>query len=195
MTKPPNTETSEGYSAFAGQRLLARGALTDVVRAVHRWDGPAPLVLEDDTGRLVELDLRGSLDESLARVASAPEPKASRGRPKLGVTAREITLMPRQWEWLAAQPGGASATVRRLVDAARRDTAPLEEDRRAREALYKIMTVLAGDLPGYEEVTRAFFAGDFERLTALVAAWPVDVRGYLQSLMARIDARPGRTIL
>lgn len=177
---------SRPCTAFAGDRLLASGPLAEVALAVRRaaaGGGAALLVFDDATGRVVDLDLRGSEAEVLARLAppaagpdAAPEAlpgRRGRGRPRLGVVAREVTLLPRHWDWLAAQPGGASVTLRRLVEAARR--ADGRSERAARDAAYRFMTALAGDRPGYEEATRALYAGDRARFDAQVASWPADV--------------------
>jgi hypothetical protein len=141
------------------------------------------LIFNDDDGRQVELDLRGQIGEVLARIA--PKPHApQRGRPKLGVTAREVTLMPAQWEWLASQPGGASATLRRLVDQARRSGA--SRRREAQEAVHRVLFALAGDLSDFEEVNRAFYAEDWDRMTNLMGSWPIGVRSYAERLVARV---------
>ena len=111
-----------------------------------------------------------------------PPAARGRGRPKLGVVAREVTLLPRHWEWLNAQPGGASVALRKLVEAARRDTLTSDQKRLAREAAYRFMSTMAGDLPRFEEASRALFADDRTRLTTLIARWPGDVRTYLVKL-------------
>jgi hypothetical protein len=104
------------------------------------------------------------------------------GRPKLGVVAREVTLLPRHWDWLKAQPGGASAALRRLVDAERRRQKEENDPRPAREAAYRFMSAMAGNLAGFEDTARALFAGDYERLRALTRAWPRDVRDHALGL-------------
>ncbi len=195
---------SESCTAFAGHRLLRSGSLVEVARAVKTAaDGGSNdpiLVFDDATGRVVDLDLRGTEADVVGRLVrtadgdarrrepggSEPEVAASRGatqprgpgRPKLGVVAREVTLLPRHWEWLAAQPSGASAALRRLVDEARRITAPRQERRAAQEAAYRFMSGIGGDLPGYEEATRALFADDRLAFEARLAAWPEDVRAH-----------------
>ena len=156
------------YTAFREMQRLASGPLADVAVAVH---GTAGALVFDGDGRVIDLDTRGSAAEVAARYA---EPVRGRGRPSLGVQAREVTLLPRQWDWLATQSGGASATLRRLVDAARRN--PENERRAARDAAYRFMAAIAGDLPGYEEALRALFAGDETAFAAQIAAWPDDVR-------------------
>lgn len=170
-------------TAFEQGRRLAHGELGQValaLRAQLAADPTAqPLVFDDTTGAVIDLDLRGSDADVLARYATEP-PARGRGRPKLGVVAREVTLLPRQWDWLARQPGGASATLRRLIDAARRDAPP--DPRPAREAAYRFMAAIAGDLPGFEEAARALFAGDRERFRLHAAPWPGDLRQHAEAL-------------
>jgi hypothetical protein len=176
-------DETPSFTAFAADRLIAHGDLGDVTRAVHAAADLQPIAFEDATGRVVDLDLRGSADE--AAVRASPQvalTKPARGRPKLGVTAREVTLLPRHWDWLATQPGGASATLRRLVDDARRQSGAADAERQAKEAAYRVMTTLAGNFPGYEEAVRALFAGDAPRFAALTEAWPKDIADYVISL-------------
>ncbi|HEX2558954.1 DUF2239 family protein [Phenylobacterium sp.] len=180
------------YTAFAGHRLLARGPAAEVAVALKAaYDrGEARLVtFEDAAGRPTDFDLRGSAAEIAARHAPAEAPK--RGRPKLGVVAREITLLPRHWDWLAAQPGGASATLRRLVQAAMTDAEGPEARRQRLEAAYRVMSALAGDLAGFEEASRALFAGDLGKLDSLTAEWPADVRAYLAERLDGGEAPQG----
>jgi hypothetical protein len=160
--------------AFDGDRLLARGPLAEVARAVAAAADPAAVrVFVEETARPVDLDLRGTADAVVARLPPPPpEAPRGRGRPKLGVTPREVTLLPRHWDWLAAQPGGASVALRKLVEAAMRD--PREEARAGREAAYRLLTVLAGDRPGYEEAMRALFAGDRAAFDRHTGGWPAD---------------------
>jgi hypothetical protein len=139
------------------------------------------LVFDDATGRVVDLDLRGGPQEVAARYAPQ-RPHRPRGRPKLGVTAREVTLLPRQWEWLAAQPGGASVALRKLVEAARRADDGGTERKARQEAAYRFMSSMAGDLPGYEAAIRALFAGDRAGFDAELSAWPADVAAHARRL-------------
>ncbi|AXE97158.1 DUF2239 family protein [Paraburkholderia hospita] len=190
-------------TAFEGVRRLASGALKDVALAVkaaaERDGGASVLIFDDQTSRPIELDLRGSASDVLARLAdqqhgearqsepASDEPTAARGRgrPKLGVVAREVTLLPRHWEWLNGQPGGASVALRKLVDAARGASEGKDRMRQAQEAAYRFMTAMAGDLAGYEEATRALYANDAARFDAMTAAWPVDVRDHTRKLARR----------
>jgi DNA invertase Pin-like site-specific DNA recombinase len=187
------------YTAFAGDNLIAEGQLAEVVLAVKAASDAGAtriLVFQDATGAVVELDLRGSAEEVLGRlssldiVAEDPAPaRAGRGRPKLGVTAREVTLLPRHWDWLSRQPGGASAALRRLVEQAARHGAPADAAREAQTAAYKVMYALAGHLKHFEEALRALYADDFPRLSGLMEAWPKDISAYVRRLAALADER------
>ncbi|WP_321784323.1 DUF2239 family protein [Burkholderia pyrrocinia] len=193
------------YTAFDGRRRLASGPLATVALAV-RQAGDAMsgtiLIFDDATGRSIDLDLRGTADDIRARYAPPPgdapdaagEPAGAgeqrgRGRPKLGVVSREVTLLPRHWEWLGAQPGGASVALRKLVEDARRTHAAADRRRDAQARAYHFMSAMAGDLPGFEEAARALYANDPARLAELIAGWPDDVRDHALAL-ARGDLPP-----
>lgn len=181
---------SQSCTAFDGHRLIASGPLREVAFATkHAIDAGAKgpvLVFDDQTSLPVEIDFRGSADEVLSRLglaqAAAEAAPRGPGRPRLGVVAREVTLLPRHWEWLAAQSGGASATLRRLVEEARRS----EQDRArlAGEALDRFMQAMAGDLPHYEEASRAYWRGERDRFGQLIETWPADVRDHARRLAA-----------
>ncbi|MBR8179294.1 DUF2239 family protein [Burkholderia ambifaria] len=187
------------YTAFDGHRRLVSGQLAMVALAVRQSAGDATpgtiLIFNDATGRAIDLDLRGTADEIRARYAAAPadasapageptgegEPRG-RGRPKLGVVSREVTLLPRHWDWLATQPGGASVALRKLVEDARRTHAAADRRRDAQARAYHFMSAIAGDLPGFEEAARALYANDLARLAELIAGWPDDVRDHALAL-------------
>ncbi|MEJ8797430.1 DUF2239 family protein [Trinickia caryophylli] len=196
------------FTAFAGHRRIASGSLQAVALAIKhaaKQDAASPLwVFDDETGRPLDIDTRGTDEEVAARFAAGEEPPLEtaaardssppaageprgRGRPKLGVVAREVTLLPRHWEWLASQPGGASVALRKLVDEARRTYADKDRQRRSQERAYHFMSAMAGDLPGFEEAVRALFANDAARLHALVQAWPADVRDHALALAMASD--------
>jgi len=168
---------SKTCTAFAGDRLVARGDPREVVVAVKASmdAGEAVLVFDDADARLVEFDLRGDIETIQARLAPPPEEKRGPGRPRLGVTPREVTLLPRHWDWLASQPGGASVVLRKLVEAALREAEGPDRVRKGREAAYRFMTAMAGDQPGYEAAVRALFAGDAASLGRAMAPWPTDI--------------------
>lgn len=175
-------------TAFIGDKMIASGAPTEVALALKGAgadiSGPMPLVFNDATGEVLELDLRGSDRDIVARLQPKAEepPRPPRGRPKMGVTAREVTLMPKHWEWLAKQPGGASAALRRLVEAASKTSEGEDAKRALQDRAYKVTYALAGHLPAYEEVVRSLFAGDAKRLADLSSAWPSDIRAYVLRL-------------
>ncbi len=195
--------------------MLSSGPLVEVALAVknalERDAARTILVFDDTNGRVIDLDLRGSKADIIQRLSQpAPEnavqpparrafrPAVSggkvaeprgRGRPKLGVVAREVTLLPRHWDWLNTQPGGASVALRKLVEEARRTGGSLEKLRTAQEAAYRFMSALAGDFAGFEEAVRALFANDRARFEQQIAAWPSDVRDYATALA--FPASPG----
>jgi hypothetical protein len=183
------------YLAFEGDRCIGSGDLHTAARAARetldRRKDAAVLVFDSASGP-IDIDFRGSVADVLARLpapdaADAPEDAAAAaprgpGRPRLGVVAREVTLLPRHWEWLAQQSGGASVALRRLVDEARRANKDKDRIRQAREAAYRFIAAMGENKPHYEEVARALFAGDAERFQAWTAAWPADVRDHARRL-------------
>lgn len=183
---------NETFTAFEGQRRLASGPLPEVALAIkHAIPATSePIaVFSDSSGRAVDLDLRGSDQDVVARLAdhAPPGTKADatprgRGRPKLGVVAREVTLLPRHWEWLNAQPGGASVALRKLVDEARHTSGDKDRLRAARDAAYHFMSAIAGNLPNFEEAARALFADDRQRFFGQIAGWPRDIREHVVRL-------------
>jgi hypothetical protein len=191
------------YIAFEGDRRIASGDLREVARAakqaLDRRDDASILIFDDASSGPIEIDFRGTVEEVLARlpdvtgvpVASDDAPSVPRGpgRPKLGVVAREITLLPRHWDWLAQQPGGASVAIRKLVEEARRTGEDKDRQRQAREAAYRFMSVIAGNKPHYEDAIRALFAGEPTRFEQLIAGWPADVRDQALRLAARAFRR------
>ncbi len=197
--------TSSTYTSFEEHRRIASGSLQTVALAVkqaseNKSRGPV-LTFDDETGRLVDIDIRGSDADVIARLAAPANDKAKdtpptsasvdesrgRGRPKLGVVAREVTLLPRHWEWLATQPGGASVALRKLVEEARRTYSDKDKSRKAQECAYRFMSAVAGNLPNFEEATRALFSNDQPRFCELVTIWPDDVRAYATKLAFGAD--------
>lgn len=179
---------SAGFcTIFAGTQRVARVSAAfaaSVARQILAADpGARVLVFDDATGRQVELN-SCEIAESAAPNAPAAETRG-RGRPKLGVVAREITLLPRHWDWLNSQPGGASVALRKLVENARRENAESDRRREEREAACRFLSAIGGDLPGFEEASRALFAEDRLRFAEKVAAWPGDVAAYARWLAFR----------
>ena len=201
-----NTALNRPCVAFSGCTRIAAGSLADVAIAAKSAvnAGAADVLAFDaETSEPVELDLRGTVVDVAARYAESasaagqtagptPEPASaeappaprSPGRPKLGVVAREVTLLPRHWEWLASQPGSASVTLRRLVEQARKESAGADRRRAAQDSAYRFMTAMAGNQPGFEEATRALYADDETRFAELTDGWPADVRDHARSLAA-----------
>ena len=190
-------------TAFAGKRLIASGGLLQVAlkaqEAANRDKFAQVLIFDDVTSHLVEVDLRGTRDDLSRRIAttetaasqkSEPVPADGElrkpGRPKLGVVAREVTLLPRHWEWLASQPGGASVALRKLVEQARKANQGTDRVRIAQEAAYRFMSAMCGNEPGFEEANRALFAGNEERFAQKVELWPTDLRNHLQKLASLV---------
>ena len=193
----------------------ALGDVALAVKRAAEGGAAGPLLIFDDaTGRVVDVDLRGADEDVAARLsvpvyaartiasgdagrtiasadspppADAPAPRRGRGRPSLGVVPREVTLLPRHWEWLAAQPGGASVALRKLVDAARRASTDADRRRAAQAAAYRFISAMAGDLPGFEEASRALFADDRARFADHARAWPPDVARHALALAFPTD--------
>ncbi len=176
----------ETVSAFLDDALIAHGSREAVTRRIEEAypssDFSRIRVFDDATARVTDLDY---WDASRDAAPEPPPAPRGRGRPKLGVVAREVTLLPRQWEWLATQPGGASATIRRLIDEARRRRSDSLSTAEAREGVHRFLTEMAGDRPGYEEALRALYRSDIAAVRAIAAGWPEDISRYLNRLLDR----------
>ena len=171
---------SDQVTAFFQDRIIARGSREAVTRAIEDgWpnDQGAVRVFDDASGQVIDLDL---WDAAKTRDSVETLPARGRGRPKLGVVAREVTLLPRHWDWLARQPGGASAAIRKLVESARKET---PEAGAARDSVYRFLSQMAGDRSGYEEALRALYRGEIERFRNLIAEWPNDIRAFVDDLI------------
>jgi len=202
MSPTQSSQPPSSYTAFADTQRVATGDLSTVVSAVKsQMDQGSDLhvlIFDDASAETVEVDFRGSLEAVLGRLPKVvplqnEEPIADTlvrtpGRPKLGVVAREVTLMPRHWDWLATQPGGASVALRKLVEAASRANEIKDKIRQAQEVAYRFMSSMAGNQPGYEEAVRALFAGNAEPFEQHTQSWPVDVRDYARMLALRVFA-------
>ncbi len=215
----PSTDPSVAWIAFDRDRCLALGTPEIVAAAVWRHldanPDSQPLAFDAGTSHPVEIDVRGTLADTLARLPAAdqrlaspndllgvrasasgqaseqtpPEfPPRGRGRPRLGVVPREVTLLPRHWSWLADQPGGASVALRKLVENAIRENRALDALRSAREALFRFMNAMAGNAPGFESAVRALFAGDRLGFEAVLAHWSPDIRAHCLALASRAFA-------
>lgn len=191
------TQIAHAAIAFDGHRLVAAGAMREVATKtklyVDRHADANVLIFDGESSAIVELDLRGTLDDVLANVdarlrasetgtGSSEGQHRGPGRPKLGVVGREVTLLPRHWEWLEQQPGGASVTLRKLVEDARKSNGARDRQRAARESVYRFTNAMAGDLRGYEEALRALYAGDATRFAECISHWPVGIRKHTEHL-------------
>jgi len=193
-------EDERTYTAFLGSRRIVSGDLkTMLLQTKAEIDcGPSEpiLIFEDQTGHQVDFNFEGSPEEVVER-ALPSKARPGPGRPKLGVVSREVSLLPRHWQWLEQQPQGSSAALRRLVDEARKREPGKERARRARDAASKFMWVMAGNLPNFEEASRALFASDRPRLDDLVREWPADIRSHVLRLVGEADrfesGEPART--
>ena len=204
--RPPDSGAVPRVVAFLGHTLVGRGPLDEVAVALAaRTGGDASVMVQvfhADTSEIIDLDLRGELDAVRQRALDvglynftraksgqgSPEGHRGPGRPRLGVVAREVTLLPRHWEWLNEQPGGASAALRRLVDQARKANAGRDRLRRAQEAAYRFMSAMAGNEPGFEGACRALYAPKPRVFAALVDQWPHDVAAHARQLAAEVFA-------
>lgn len=175
------------YTAFLGQQRLItaplRAMLTHLKQHLDFAARTSPLVIfNDQTGKVVDFNLQGTLEEVLER--EAPEPRSGPGRPKLGVVSREVSLLPRHWDWLESHPNGASAALRRLIDEARKADPVAERKRQAILPTDRFLIVMGGDLPGAEEASRALYNGDGATFRAAVQGWPEDIRNHVLHLSA-----------
>lgn len=189
------------YTAFEGERLLSRGHLKDVVLNIKKYMGSAQncevLLISDASGKVMDFNFYGSKQEVLKRLEPyttvATADTSGPGRPKLGVVSREISLLPRHWEWLASQPGGASATIRTLVEEARKKSLNTSNVKVVQERVYRVMSVLGGDLSGYEEALRALYKKDQKTFLGQIKAWPEDIRRYIEDLVQPVfEANAGK---
>ncbi|MES2791183.1 MAG: DUF2239 family protein [Planctomycetota bacterium] len=191
---------STSCTAFVGDVCLATGPVVEVAARVKRFmdagENEVIVIFDDATSELVEIDFRGSVDDVVSRLSPAMVPpltstdvdenseaRRGPGRPKLGVVAREVTLLPRHWEWLNEQSGGASVALRKLVEEARRAKEVPDRQRRARESAYKFLSAMAGNRPNFEEATRALFAGKSAQFSELIETWPEGIRQHAQKLV------------
>lgn len=179
------------YTAFEGTDLLFRGNLKEVVLSTKTYLGhrqnTSVLIFCDVTGKTMDFNFHGSKQDVLRRLekytlAEEPKEPTGPGRPKLGVISREISLLPRHWEWLATQAGGASATIRLLVEDARKKSSDISSVKQMQERVYQIMFVLAGDFQGYEEALRALYKRDSNAFFRNVKSWPKDIQKYLSEV-------------
>jgi len=179
------------YYVFVGDKLVFEGELAEAALAVHGLSEAREqkaVIFQGNTGTELDLDLRGTATEVGKRYPSSastepgpeaepepdPEPR-KRGRPKLGVVGREVTLLPRHWQWLDTQRGGASAALRRLVDESRKANSGDDAARAAQVRTQRLLTTLAGNEPGFEEALRSLYARDAKGFAAHTQMLSADV--------------------
>lgn len=186
------------YVGFAGTSVIARGAIAEVALIckdrIDSGEEHRIAVFDDETGRPIDVDFSGTKAKVLARLSGNPVAaqhtqtagkQAGPGRPKLGVVSREVSLLPRHWEWLSEQRGGASAILRRMVDMEKKSTGGQEQGQRAIEAAHRFMWDIAGDQRGFENASRALFAKDFDAFDKQTAIWPAGIQEQLQRFIRR----------
>lgn len=184
-------EALNTYTAFDGNNLVLKGPLSEVVLKIKKRLGRAEnssiLIFSDATGKTIDFNFQGSEKDILKRLEvfvseETPSNYSGPGRPRLGVMSREVTLLPRHWEWLASQSGGASATLRHLVDEAKKKSIGGISVKQAQERTYKFMSVIAGDLSGFEEALRSLYKKDEKKFLVQIENWPQDVRNHAVEL-------------
>ena len=173
------------YTAFDGFQLISQGSLEkvalDAKRQLKANRDARILVFSDSSGKQMDLVLSGSEKETSERlkIFKTPDGNPSQsgpGRPKLGVIAREVSLLPSHWEWLSNQSGGSSAIIRRLVEEKMKGPASGKDKiKKAQEAVYTFLNAIAGDLPNFEEAVRFLYRRDKKRFKELIAKWPEDL--------------------
>lgn len=191
--------TSEQFTLFVGTSLVAAGDLRTVAtaakKATDNRTSDRLALYRESNGQVFDLDLRGSIEEVLERLPHhpvvgedpPPPPQKGPGRPKLGVVSKEVTLLPRHWQWLAKQRGGASAMLRRLVDEARRVESETVSRRDLQAALDRFLWDMASDFSGFEEATRSLYAVDAAAFQKHTERWPDDVRDYARKRFEQIQ--------
>jgi len=184
------------YTAFAGVTHLVTGDLRTMITGVREYlqrekQDPV-LIFDDQTGKQVDFNFQGTLEQVLARVLP-PSPKKGPGRPNLGVVSREVSLLPRHWDWLERQPQKASGTLRRLVESAMKSESQEDRSRRRLEAAGRFMWSMAGNLEGFEEASRALYAGNGAGFAERIASWPADIRQHLERMVQQAGDPAGNS--
>jgi uncharacterized protein len=184
-----NRDETIVFLAFSGHERICKGSLEDVRLAVCaaiadpvNANKTTPLIFDANTGEVLDIDLELPVPMPVVEVSPIKPVTTRPGRPKLGVEAHEVTLLPRHWEWLKSQPGGASVALRKLVELARKSSAQADNARLAQAALYRFMSAMAGNLIGFEEASRALFANDKIRFFHLISSWPKDVYEHISEM-------------
>lgn len=185
-----NTPSEElTYAAFKKEKLIAEGDLKKVIlktkRELMRSPESAILIFSNETGKTMDFNFQGSENEVLSRLEVFLEPKIEIdpkekkvGRPSLGVISREVSLLPKHWEWLACQSGGASAEIRRLVEKAMKQTQAASTVKMAQEKTFRFLNTIAGNFPNFEEAIRSLYRRDLNAFEQIIKFWPVDIKDH-----------------
>lgn len=195
---PLQTSSRLTFTVFAGETRLAGGNPADVARAIKAvlQGGERRIlrVFRDHDAMPATFDATLDVDaiSNALLETRGGSGRRGQGRPRLGVFAREVTLLPRHWAWLSAQPGGASVTLRKLVDAASHAPFADREERPEAAGLDRFVTAMASMLPWNKEALRAFMLGEEERFVAISENWPADLRDYARQLAGVTVAPPAR---
>ncbi|MBN1412503.1 MAG: DUF2239 family protein [Spirochaetales bacterium] len=180
-------KTITNFTAFAGHSLIASGDLRTILTLTKKYldsgQNEPILIFNDETGRQHDFNMQGTLQEVLDRAMD--QPQKGPGRPKLGVINKEVSLLPRHWEWLNRQQHRASGTIRRLVEAAQKEG----KGNRAKallEAAGNFMWAMTGNFKGFEEASRALYARKWEKLEEIISSWPADVKNHLLGMIQKV---------
>jgi hypothetical protein len=191
-------DTSSLYTAFEGHKLFFKGTLSEVVLKIKHQMGKAEntsiLIFSDATGKVIDFNFQGSKTDVEKRLEvfvtkNSVDENTGPGRPKLGVVSREVSLLPKHWEWLATQAGGASTTLRKLVDEAQKKSLTGHSTKNILEATHKFMSTLGGDLQGYEEALRALYRKDQKMFLSQIEDWPRDLQKHLIEISKKVFAK------
>ncbi|MDU0354475.1 DUF2239 family protein [Paraglaciecola aquimarina] len=173
------------YLAIYQQKFLVKGKLQEVVQEVKAREQELgfaiePIVIEVENCQRIDFSWHGNTQQVLANLPNAqPKQQAKRGRPKLGVKSKEVTLLPRHWEWLASQRGGASATLRRLVEEAQKNPSIEQQILLKQQQLDKFMLLFLADEQGYEEASRALYRNSRVGLESAIVTWPREIKDFV----------------
>lgn len=181
------------YTAFEGFQKLISADLEKVLLTVKRRlkanRDSSVLIFSDSTGKQMDFDLSGTdadvTDRHKIYTMKTAPPQPTVGRPKLGVVPREISLLPSHWEWLNNQTGGASPTIRQLIDEKIKSSSTDRlKVKTSQEVTYKFLSALAGDLPNFEEAVRYLYRSDRKKFLEQVSGWHKDVVDHALRLAA-----------
>lgn len=172
--------TKNTYTAFVGNTRLITDSLLNVALAIknQQHDSAPILIFEDQTGKQIDVNITGSESDIQQRYAELETVKKV-GRPKLGVISREITLQQKHWDWLDLQNSSASAVIRKLIDQELNNAQSESNIMMTKQTTDRFMSAMLGNMPNYEEATRALYQGNKEGFLELIQDYPNDLKEYL----------------